>query len=51
MTPEDIIREATAYTELIIEQRSDKNIRISDRYRMIKEFPEKILAILRDEVY
>jgi len=51
MTPEDIIREAIAYTELVIKQLKDTSIEINRRYKLRKEFPSQILAILKDEVY
>lgn len=49
MDPEDIIREAIAYTELYAKQ-IDKGT-ISEKYRAFRNFAPKILAILRDEVY
>jgi len=51
MTPEEIIREAMAFTELVIEQQSRRDIPISIRYRQRRDFPSKILAVLKDEVY
>jgi len=51
MTPEDIIREAIAYTELVIKQLKDTSIEINRHYKLRKEFPSQILAILKDEVY
>ena len=51
MTPEEIIREALVFTETVIEQQDNREIRPSIRYKQRRDFPEKMLAILKDEVY
>jgi len=51
MMPEDIIREVIAFTELYIDQQNRRDIPISVRYRQRREFPLKLLALLKDEVY
>lgn len=49
MNPEDIIREAIAFTELYVETAEDGPT--SFKYYAFRDFVPKLLAILRDEVY
>lgn len=51
MIPEDIIREAIAYTELFIEQQGRRDIPISKRYYARRDFCETLLAVLKDEAF
>ena len=51
MNPEEIIREAIAFTEVFIDQQDNRDIPPGVRYKQRRDFPVKMLAILRDEVY